>query len=103
MRDSTTKFYKPNGYQLRRNGEAPWFYTDGVVPTQHGYVRVDCSHTTEANGKKYKPWTRLTFIHAGAQHERVLDRAFSHRRLVTLADRFVQEVMTHGVTEVDRG
>lgn len=57
-----------------------WF--DGCVQTCHGFVRV---YSQQGH-------TRLSIVHKGCLLDRFIERSYTARGLVTLADRFAREV-----------
>jgi hypothetical protein len=72
---------KPSGY-LYWQGDEDQRYIDGNVRTPHGFVSVYAE----------KDFLRLQFISDGRAHSRTWKQGFKHRHIVTLANRFANEI-----------
>lgn len=83
LRDGANKVTAPLGCLIAmktHDGDGEWYY--GAVLTRHGYVRVHAEPT----------FTSLSVVHAGKAVYRHIQRAYTRRGLVTLADRFAAEI-----------
>jgi hypothetical protein len=75
-----------SGLIRTKRGEDGW--TEGVVPTRHGFVSVYAQGDAQ-----YSHHTRLDFIWAGRWYQRnFCGKRYSHRGLVTVAVRFAKEI-----------
>ncbi len=83
LRDGVNKVTAPHGGHLMVNTTADgerWHY--GAVLTQYGYVQVHAEPT----------FTSLSVVHDGFAVYRHIPRAYTRRGLVTLANRFAEEI-----------
>ncbi len=78
-----SKVARPDGYDLlRHNTGARNEWLRGTVRTQWGYVRVHAE----------PKFVSISVIHDGYDVNRTYRQAFTRRGLVTLANRFAEEV-----------
>lgn len=63
---------------------------DGYVVTRWGFVKIDSRHTGRIIG------TTLCFAYDGFFYSRSINRFFSTRYLITLANRFAREIVEGG-------
>jgi hypothetical protein len=66
-------------------------YLDGCVITAHGIVSV-YSQGGPGLASADVPSTNLQVVHDGRLHTRTLPRSYTQRGLVTLANRFAEEI-----------
>lgn len=79
-----SKVHRPDGYGINTHNESdgePWYM--GHVRTTHGFVAVYSD----------SGYTRMSFISKGIEHGREVRRGYSRTRLVTEAQRFVNEML----------
>jgi len=83
---------KPNGYGLTRTERPNDVEVDGHVETTHGYVRCFSNdYMNSIDGKRYR-WTSLSMVLNGYNHSTRIDKFYSKRGLVTVAQRFSERV-----------
>jgi hypothetical protein len=86
---------------MNRVWKHPRGYLEGCVITKHGIVSVYCQ-----SGPDEVHHTALNFVHNGRLYSRGIDKSFTQRGLVTIANRFAHEVVdargNHDQTEEER-
>jgi hypothetical protein len=83
LRDGVNRVTSPHGGHLMTNTTAEgekWYY--GAVLTRYGYVQVHAEPT----------FTSISVVHYGCVVYRHIRRAYTRRGLVTLANRFAEEI-----------
>lgn len=66
----------------------PHGYLEGCVITPHGIVAV-----YSQGGENEVPSTNLTFVYEGRVYSRTIPKSYTQRGLVTVANRYAQEVI----------
>lgn len=74
--------------RISQAGEGDETYLIGAVFTPQAIVSV-----YSQGGPNFNHHTRLDFVHRGTMHMRSINRRFTKRGLVTIAKRFVRDVL----------
>ena len=86
-----TNYKVSSTYPQWEIGRGKYDYDKGVLTTLHGYIKMYAQ-----GDKRFRNLTRLTFIWNGRQHERQWQHRYSRQYMVTLAKRFVAEIIKSG-------
>ena len=89
IKDEVTKVNKARGrIRIRNLGDetSNAYYLDGDVCTKYGFVSVMSYKAT------FKETSILQFISNGKLYDRRIEKAYKPTYLVTLANRFVEEI-----------
>lgn len=85
---------KTNPYSHWESNTQEYGYDQGNLSTPHGYVKMYAQ-----GDERFSHVTRLTFIWRGYQYERQWQHRYSRQYMVTLAKRFVAEIIKNQGTK----